>query len=342
MAILRDNRRRLAPSAHETLFVNDVLILEGETEALQPLFENPGLVEAGAETVDDKFLKSPEVRIIEAVVMPNSMIEGLSMRGLQIHERFGINVLGVARKGHASRATLKLIKCKTGDVLLLQGKSQAVEEFCNSCGCLPIKNRGVNIIPRRGALLTPALFAAGIFLTAMGWIPIHIAFAAVVGLLVLSKMVSLRDAYRSVEWPVIVLLGFLIPVGEALQTTGATDLIATGIISVADDMPIWLLLAMLMFISMLLADLVHNTPTAVLMAPIAFSLANGMGLPPDPFLMTVAIGAASPYLTPIGHQSNTLVMGPGGYHFGDYWRVGLPLDMIIIAVAVPMIIWVWM
>ena len=177
---------------------------------------------------------------------------------------------------------------------------------------------------------------------AMGWVPVQIAFATVVGALVLMKMVSLRAVYRSIEWPVIVLLGFLIPIGEALQTTGATDLIAQGIVVAADDMPVWSLLALVIGVSMVLSDLVHYTPTAVLVAPIALSLATGLGLPPDPFLMAVAIGAASPYLTPIGHQSNTLVMGPGGYRFGDYWRVGLPLDIVIIVVAVPMIIWVWM
>jgi di/tricarboxylate transporter len=168
------------------------------------------------------------------------------------------------------------------------------------------------------------------------------AFMTVVGALVMLRVISLREAYRSIEWPVIILLGFLIPVGEALQSTGATDLIASGIIGTGNQIPIWLLLGLLIGISMLLSDLVHNTPTAVLMAPIAFSIATGLNLPADAFLMAVAIGAASPYLTPIGHQSNTLVLGPGGYRFSDYWRMGLPLDLVIISVAVPTIIWVWM
>ena len=160
-------------------------------------------------------------------------------------------------------------------------------------------------------------------------------------MLVLARVVSLREAYRSIEWPVIVLLGFLIPVGEALQSTGATDVVAESIRTVASDLPLWSLLALVMGISMLLSDLVHNTPTAVLMAPIAYTLAINLNLPPDALLMAVAIGAASPFLTPIGHQSNTLVMGPGGYNFGDYWRLGLPLDCIIIAIAVPLIVLVW-
>ncbi len=342
MVIIRRDRRRMAPPAIERLQADDLLILEGHTETLQPLFENPGLLEAGAEKVDAEWLKSPEVRVIEAVIMPNSAIEGLSMRSLSMHKRFGVNLLAVAREGRAARTRLKLIKYKTGDLLLLQGETRALEEMCQIFGCLAIKNRGREIVARRGALFIPGTFGLGIFVAAMGWVPVQIAFATVVGVLVLMKMISLRAAYRSIEWPVIVLLGFLIPIGEALQSTGATDLIAQGFVGVADDMPVWGLLALIIAVSMVLSDLVHNTPTAVLMAPIAFSIAIGLDLPPDPFLMAVAIGAASPYLTPIGHQSNTLVMGPGGYKFGDYWRVGLPLDLVIISVAVPMIIWVWM
>lgn len=342
MAIIRRDRRRLAPPAIELIMEGDVLILEGHSESLQPLFENPGMLEAGAEEVDPDWLKSPEVRVIEAVVMPNSAIEGLSMRGIGIHKRFGVNLLAVAREGHAARTRLKHIKCKTGDVLLLQGETRALEELCSSLGCLAIKNRGLEINARRGVMLIPGTFALGIFVAAMGWVPVQIAFTSVVGALVLMKMVSLRVAYRSIEWPVIVLLGFLIPIGEALQTTGATEVIAQAIIDVSHGLPLWSMLALIMAVSMLLSDLVHNTPTAVLMAPIAFSLASGLNLPVDPFLMAVAIGAASPYLTPIGHQSNTLVMGPGGYAFKDYWKVGLLLDVVIISVAVPMILLVWM
>ena len=342
MAIIRQERRRLAPIAIELLQAGDILILEGHSESLQPLFENPGMLDAGAEQIDPDWLKSPDVRVIEAVVMPNAAIEGLSMRGLGMHQRYGVNLLAVAREGHAARTRLKHIKYKTGDVLLLQGETRALEQMCQSLGCMAIKNRGLEITPRRGALLIPALFLLGILAAAMGWVPVQIAFASVVGMLILTKMISLRSAYHSIDWPIIVLLGFLIPIGEALQTTGATDVIAAGIVTQADNLPVWILLALIIAVSMLLSDVVHNTPTAVLMAPIALSLATGLGLSPDPFLMAVAIGAASPYLTPIGHQSNTLVMGPGGYAFGDYWRVGLPLDVVIIATAVPMIVWVWM
>lgn len=342
LAIVRNKRRRLAPSIHERFIAGDILIVEGDSEALQPLFENPLSIKAGAEKVDTNWLRSPDVRVIEAVLMPNSTVEGTAMRDAMIHQRFSVNLLGLAREGRASKSRLKHVRFKTGDVLLLQGEREALKLACKNLGCLAIKNRGFEITPRRGSIVTPAVFAAGIAATAFGWVPIQIAFPTVVGVLVLLKLVSLQEAYDSIEWPIVVLLGFLIPVGEALQTTGAASLLTGVLAENASALPVWGILALIIAISMLLSDLVHNTPTAVLMAPIAFSLANTLGYSADAFLMAVAIGAASPYLTPIGHQSNTLVMGPGGYNFGDYWKLGLPLDFVIICVATPMIMWIWL
>ena len=341
VAIIRDGKRRLAPHTIERLYENDILILQGDSEPLQPLFEDPALLEAGAGDTDSNWQSSADVRVMEAVVMPDSSITGMAMRELHMHERYGVNLLAVARDRRQSRSRLKHVRFKTGDVLLLQGEPAALTQLCKTLGCLAIKNRGTEITPKRGALFTPLAFALGILAAAIGLVPVQIAFATVVGVLVISRMISLRDAYRSVEWPVIVLLGFLIPVGEALQTTGATELIALNLKSIAVDLPLWGLLAMVLIISMLLSDLIHNTPTAVLMAPIAYSLALSLNVSPDALLMAVAIGAASPFLTPIGHQSNTLVMGPGGYNFGDYWRLGLPLDILIVSIAVPMILLVW-
>lgn len=341
MAIIRQGRRRLAPHPIEKILSGDVLVLQGDSEALAPLVEDPTLVEVGAEEIDPEWLRSPDVRVIEAVVMPNAQIEGLSMRGIHMHRRFGVNLLAVSRESSSDSARLRYVKFRTGDVLLLQGETEALELMCKSLGCMAIKDRGLDLSPRRGALITPLLFALGILAAALGLVPVQIAFTSVVGALVLAKVVSLRDAYRSIEWPVIVLLGFLIPVGESLQSTGSTQLIADALLSIAGDVPAWGILAILMVASMLLSDVVHNTPTAVLMAPVAYSLALSQEVSADPYLMAVAIGAASPYLTPIGHQSNTLVMGPGGYSFGDYWRVGLPLDVLIVLTAVPMIQWVF-
>lgn len=340
MAIIRGERRLLAPRGTEHLRAEDVLVLEGDPEAIKPLVESPGLVQMGASDVDVP--SSDDVRLAEVVVMPNATIEGQSMRGMRMHDRYGVNLLAMARQGQTPVARLARVRFKVGDVLLLQGEHATLREVLPVLGCLPLAYRGLNLDQRRRVLLTPIIFALAIAAVAMGLVPIQIAFFAAVVALIISNALPLREAYRSVEWPVIILLGALIPLGEALQSTGSTALIADHIIALSGEIPTWVILGIVIIASMILSDLVHNTPTAVLMAPIAASIAQGLSLSVDPFLMAVAIGSASPYLTPIGHQSNTLVMGPGGYNFGDYWRMGLPLDVIIVAVAVPMIIWVWM
>ncbi len=233
------------------------------------------------------------------------------------------------------------IRFKVGDVLLLQGERATLREILTPLGCLALETRGLSIRRKSRSWLPMLVFAVAIGVAALRIVPVEIAFVTAAVVLLICDTIPLREAYRSISWPVIVLLGALIPVGQALQTTGATVLIAEFIIAAAGTLPVALMITLVIIISMVLSDLIHNSPTAILMAPIAVAIAARMGLPADPFLMAVAVGAASPYLTPIGHQSNTLVMGPGGYRFGDYWRLGLPLDIIILAVAVPMIMWVW-
>ncbi len=342
MAIYRGRRRLLAPAGVERLSGNDILILEGDPTALDPLLHDDKLELTGRRDFSAEDLKSDEFGMMEVVLMPNSPIEGQSMRGLRMHDRYGINLLAVAREGMAPRARLGSIRFKTGDVLLLQGEKIALQQALGAMACLPLADRGLRVPRRRRALLPLGIFGTAIAAAALGVVPVQIAFVTAVAALVVFKTLTLRDVYESIEWPVILLLGALIPVGEALQSTGGTTLIAGAIVELAADVPTWAMLALLMVVSMLLSDLIHNTPTAVLMAPIAISIAEVLGLPLDPFLMAVAVGSASPYLTPIGHQSNTLVMSPGGYRFSDYARVGAPLDVVIVATAVPMIMWVWL
>ncbi|MEM7169293.1 MAG: SLC13 family permease [Pseudomonadota bacterium] len=342
MMTIRGERRRFAPAGTERLRAGDILILEGDPTALNPLFAENKLEVSREPHLSVEDLESEEIELVEAVVMPLSLIEGRSMRGMKMHERYGINLLAIARQGQAPKTRLGSIRFKTGDILLLQGERQSLKEVLSNLGCLPLAERGISLAPPKKSLLPAAIFALAIGAAALGLVQVQIAFVAAVVALLICNCLSMRDVYDAVEWPVIVLLGALLPIGEALQSTGGTALIAGGITELAGEIPIWALLTLLLVVSMLLSDLVHNSPTAVLMAPIAISIAKGLGLPADPFLMAVAVGSASPYLTPIGHQSNTLVMGPGGYHFADYWRMGLPLDAIIVAVAIPMIMWVWM
>jgi di/tricarboxylate transporter len=342
MAIYRGKRRLLAPASVERLWQDDILILEGDPSTLEPLLDGDELEQTGRRDFKDEDLNSDEISVVEAVLMPNSPIEGRSMRGLRIHDRYGINLLAVARQEMAPRARLGSIRFQTGDVLLLQGESNTLQQALSAMSCLPLAGRGLRPPRRHGPYLPLGIFGLAVGAASVGLVPVHIAFVTAVAAMIVAGTLSLRDVYESIEWPVILLLGALIPIGQALETTGGTGLIAGGVVAVADELPIWAMLALLMLISMLLSDLIHNTPTAVLMAPIAISIAQILELPIDPFLMAVAVGSASPYLTPIGHQSNTLVMAPGGYRFSDYARVGAPLDLLILVTAVPMIMWVWM
>ncbi|MGI9508098.1 MAG: SLC13 family permease [Geminicoccaceae bacterium] len=341
MAIIRDGRRSLAPDGLDRLKAGDVIILQGDPLALRPLLEQRGLESVGDVDVSKDLLKSEDVILVEAMVMPKAPIEGRSMRRLRMHATYGVNLLAMARKDQAPAARLAHVSFQIGDVLLLQGHRSTMKKILPMLGCMPLAERGVNMSKAGTSWLPLSIFVLAVLAAAFGFAPVQIAFVAAVLAMVLTGAIAARDVYGSIEWPVIVLLASLIPIGEALETTGATGVISGGIASIAGDLPLWALLALVMATSMLLSDLVHNTPTAVLMAPIGLSLAATLNLPSDALLMAIAIGAASPYLTPIGHQSNTLVMGPGGYHFDDYWRLGLPMDLVILLTAIPMIIWVW-
>lgn len=341
MAIIRSGKRYLAPAGADCLKAGDTLVLEGDPLSVKPLLEKDGLMALGDQDVRDDLLASDKVKVVEAVVMPKAPIEGRSMRLLRMHETYGINLLAMARNGKPPRARLAQVRFKIGDVLLLQGDRENLRKVLPILGCIPLAERGLNAPQLATSVLPLGVFALAVFSAALGVVPVQIAFVAAVLLMILTNTLPVSDLYNSIEWPVIMLLAALIPIGEALETTGATLSIAAGISDMAGSLPLWGLLALVMAASMMLSDLIHNTPTAVLMAPIGISLAQTMGVPVDALLMAIAIGSASPYLTPIGHQSNTLVMGPGGYQFGDYWRLGLPLDAVILLVGVPMILWVW-
>ena len=341
MAMIRGSRRYLAPKGSDLLQAEDVLILQGDPLALRPVLEGRGLMPVGDQGVRQDLLTSEDVRMVEAVVMPAAPIEGRSMRRLRMHETYGINLLAMARQGQPPAARLAEARFEIGDVLLLQGHVDHLKRVLPMLGCLPLAERGLNLHQPTWSWLPLGIFVAAVIIAATGLISVPIAFVAAVLAMVLTNAIPAREIYSCIEWPVVILLGSLIPIGEALETTGTTELIADAIGALAGGMPIWGILALFMATSMLLSDLIHNTPTAVLMAPIGATLAQNLGLPTDALLMAIAVGSASPYLTPIGHQSNTLVMGPGQYRFGDYWRLGLPLDMVILMVAVPMILWMW-
>ncbi len=340
VALIRQGDKQLAPPWYTLMQPGDHLMIEGGTEAIAMAVEKSGFGLTTDRDISKESLSSDDVIVVEAVVNPGSRLEGRTAGGLRINSRYGVNILAVARQGKPIRDRIGHIRFQAGDVVLIQGAEQLLYESLNSLGCLPLASREITV-PGRNSYMPLAIFAAAIAAAVFGLVRIDVAFIAAVVVLVATRLFPLREMYDSVEWPVIVLLGAFLPVGAALNSTGATSLIADGITAIAGGMPLWVMLVTIMTISAVLSAVINNAATAVLMAPIAVSVANIAGVNFDPFLMAVAIGSSSAFLTPIGHQSNLLVMGPGGYRFGDYWRMGLPLTAITFAVAAPLLVLFW-
>ncbi len=339
--VIRGERRLLIPSGYERLGIGDILILEGDPTALKALIDTASLQLVGGDKPVAQDLRSDEVGVVEAVVNPGSPLIGGSPRSLRLRTIHGINLLAIARYGKPVRRRLREARFQTGDVLLLQGVSAKIADTLQALGCLPLAERGLQIGRPQRLTLATGIFGLAIAATLIGLVPVYIAFMSAVALLVLLEIVSPAEVYDSIEWPVIVLLGAMIPVGAALEATGGAALVADGIVTITAGLaPAWVLL--ILFVgTMFISDVINNNATAVLMAPIAIGVSEQLGVSADPFLMGTALGASCAFLTPIGHQSNTLVMAPGGYRFGDYWRLGLPVEVLITAVGVPMILLVW-
>ncbi|MFW6159886.1 MAG: SLC13 family permease, partial [Acidobacteriota bacterium] len=266
---------------------------------------------------------------------------GQTASSMKMRSRFGINLLAAARKGTKIHRRLDHIVFRAGDVLLLQGREHMINDIISSIGCLPLAPRGLRIGYQKKISLSLAIFAASIVLVVTGLLPVQMAFSMAAVAMVLSGMLPIKEMYSSIDWPVIILLGAMIPVGTAMETTGGANLIATQFLLLGNSIPFWALLTLILVITMFLSDIINNAATVVLMAPIGISLAHGLGVSIDPFLMAIAVGGSCAFLTPIGHQANTLVMGPGGYRFGDYWRMGLPLEILIVLMGVPLILFFW-
>ena len=343
-ALLREDERRRLPSTYEVLKPGDILLIEADSDGLQALIDVTGLELAASEpreSDEEQEEASGDLTLTEAIVTPNSRLVGSSAGALDLRERYGVNVLAVARQGKRLKQRIGHIRFLPGDILLLQGSEEKLPGAMNRLGCLPLASRGLNIARPRRVALGAAIFVAGLALVAFDLLPVATALVGTAVAMVIAGLLPAGDAYRAIDMPVIVLLAAMLPVGQALETTGGSALIAEGLLGMADQLPAFLVLALLMAAVMLLSNIVNNAAAAVLAAPIGLQIAQGLNASPDPFLMAVAIAASCAFLTPIGHQSNTLVMAPGGYQFGDYWRMGLPLSLLVITVAVPMILWVW-
>jgi di/tricarboxylate transporter len=275
------------------------------------------------------------------VVPDGARIVGRSAEELRLLYRHGVTLLGISRSGKRLRERVRSTRIQSGDILLLLGPEEQLPEVIDWLGCLVLAERGLDVTERHRAWAAIGIFAAAIVAASFGWLYLPLALAAAVVLYVLLNIVPISQVYDAIEWPVIVLLGSMIPIGAALQANGGTELIAASLVDWTQGLPAVAVLILLMIITMTLSDVLNNVATALIAAPIAVVVAERLQANPDAFLMGIAVAASCAFLTPIGHKNNIIIMGPGGYRFGDYWRMGLPLEILVLLVGVPMILWVW-
>ncbi|MCM2475785.1 SLC13 family permease [Rhizobium sp. CG5] len=338
-AILRGHTR-MSPFPDVALKESDTLLLEGPSEALDRIVSQAQLSLSGKPIAETDARKG-EISTIEAVVAPSSVLVDLSARDVSLFNTYGINLLAVSRQGKRIKERLGELTLRTGDVVVLQGHRKTLPGALQGLGCLPLAEREILLGTSRSALIPIIILIAAMGSTALGLAPVAVAFFAAALAMVIFKVIPLSEIYRAVDGPILIMLAALIPVSETLRTTGASEKIAEWLGQMAHGMPAYGALTLILVTAMAVTPFLNNAATVLVMAPIAASFAANLGFRPDAFLMAVAIGAGSDFLTPIGHQCNTLVMGPGGYRFSDYPRLGLPLSLLIIVVAIPMLLLVW-
>jgi di/tricarboxylate transporter len=369
VGMVRNEFRVMAPSVSRIVRAGDILIIEAEPEALSSVLSSAGLKleesvpasedakrdsaraadprdagrsEAeGEEESSRKERRSAEVTLQELVVMPTSTLIDRTASDVQIRTVFGLNLVAISRQGRRTVKRLRSTPIKAGDVLLMQGSPDGLAGFAAETGCVPLAQRAIRIPNRRKTLVATATMALAIAGAAFGLLPAAVSFTAGVVALLVLDVVPARRVYDAIDWPVIVLLGALIPVAKAMETTGAADLVAQSLLGFVAQGNAVVALVLILVVSMTLSDFMNNAATAAVMCPIAIGAADQLGASPDSFLMAVAIGASCAFLTPIGHQNNTLILGPGGFRFGDYWRLGLPMELLVLAVSIPLLLVVW-
>jgi len=330
---------RSVPLPDLLLSEGDTLILGGAPDALERAIAVDRLELIGQE--HEPAQRGEQFGVIEAVVGTDSVFAGRSAGRMQLRDEYGINLIAVSRQGERLAKRLGELVLRPGDVIVLQGSLDLLAERLGELGCLPLAERTLRLGSTRKQLLPLAILAAAMVATALGVVPVAIAFFAAAGLVMATGALPLRLAYDAVEWPILIMLGALIPVSESLHATGVTDLAGIWLSHVAATLPPWGAVMLVLAAGMAVTPFLNNAATVLVMAPIAATFAHGLGYRPDAFLMATAVGAGSDFLTPIGHQCNTLVMGPGGYKFGDYARLGAPLSLLVLLVATPLILWVW-
>lgn len=336
-AVVRERFRRLLPTPAMRLRAGDVLQLEGEPESLERIVARARLKlaeEAGENAAEGQ-------SVVEGVVTAESALVGETAEGLDLAGRFRLVPLAVSRSGERVAQRLRVLRFRAGDVVVLKGATAGLPEALGTLKVLPLAQRAIALGQSNRGWLPAAILLVAMGCVATGVLPVAIAFVGAAVLLMLLRVVPIEDAYKGMEWHVLILLAALIPVGEAVRNTGGTELIAGWLEPPLHSVPPSAALAIIMVVAMLVTPFLHNAPTVLMLGPIAGTIAGKLGMNADPFLMAVAVGCGCDFLSPTGHQCNTLVMGPGGYRFGDYWRLGAPLSLLVIGFGVVLIPWVW-
>ncbi len=339
LGLIRGGKRMRGRALRQTIQAGDAVVLEAEPSALDEFRVAQKLAVAEAKRAD--LLKGGDTALAEVVVTEDARIAGKTSQSVGLGWRKRTVLMGIARKGRRITSQLRKTIIKPGDVLLLQTPAEHKDEVVDWVGGLPLAERGLAVTQDTKTWIAIGLFAAAVAAASFGLIYLPIALGFVIVAFILAGILPIKEIYDHIEWPVVVLLGSMIPLGAALETSGGTELIAGALLSLTDGMPAWAILTVLMVVTMTLSDVLNNTATTIVAAPVGIQMAQTLGVNPDPFLMAVAVAASAAFLTPIGHKNNTLILGPGGYRFGDYWRMGLPLEVIIIAVSIPTLLIVW-
>src|SRR5918994_2162077 len=341
VGIVRKDDRSARPLPDVEIRPDDTLLLQGDPKALDSLVAHAELRLTRDDRPLEKEEAADEVGAIEAVIGSDSALADRTVEQVALYQRFGVNLLGVSRRGERITERLRSVRLRPGDTVVLQGVLRFLPETLKALNLLPLAERSIALGSARRGSIAVVILAITVLLIAFDILPIAIAFFGAAVLLVLFGAFPIREAYQSIDWPILVMLGALIPVSDAIRTTGATELLAAWLSHAAGMLPPAGAVALVMLAAMAVTPFLNNAATVLVMAPIAASFATQLGYRPDAFLMATAIGAACDFLTPIGHQCNTLVMGPGGYRFGDYSRLGAPLSLIVVVVGVPLILLFW-
>jgi di/tricarboxylate transporter len=341
LGLIRDGKRRYGQARNTALKAGDALVLEATPDALDEFRTSIDLALSDVERTERLNAAGEGVEIIEVLVKETSRLVGRTAQAVGLAWRQSAVLMGISRGGTQIKNQVRKTQIQAGDILLLLVPRNRGHDVTDWLGCLPLADRGLAVTENSKVWLAIGMFAGAVIAASLGLIYLPVALGLVVIAYVLTRIVPLSELYTHIEWPVVVLLGSMIPLGAALETSGGTELISGALLGWTAGMPAWAVLTVLMIVTMTLSDVLNNTATTIVAAPVGIQMAQSLGVSPDPFLMAVAVAASSAFLTPIGHKNNTLILGPGGYSFGDYWRMGLPLEIIIVAVSIPAILVFW-